>query len=146
MNFVVDANLSPRVAELLTAAGHDAVHVRDIGMLDASDGEVIDDANSTDQVVNSHDTDFGTLLVHRRLTRPSFNLMRSSDPIDVHDQADLIIADLGESTDDVQAGAIAVFARGRLSSSTSIATVIARCSRPGFVHRPAVGAVRSLLE
>ena len=86
MNFVVDANLSPRIAGLLTAAGHDAVHVRDIGMRDASDDEIIDYAIDTDRVVISHDTDFGTLLAHRRLNKPSFILMRSSDPIDVHDQ------------------------------------------------------------
>jgi len=52
----------------------------------------IDDAISTDRVVISDDTDFGTVLAHRRLTEPSFVLMRSSDPIDVHDQAGLITA------------------------------------------------------
>ena len=114
MNFVVDANLSPRIAGLLTAAGHDAVHVRDIGMRDASDDKIIDYAINTDRVVISHDTDFGTLLAHRRLTKPSFILVRSSDPIDVTDQAGLIIANLGALTDDLEAGAIAVFARGHL--------------------------------
>ena len=64
MNFVVDANLSPRIAGLLTAAGHDAVRVRDIGMRDASDDEIIDYAIDTDRVVISHDTDFGTLFAH----------------------------------------------------------------------------------
>jgi predicted nuclease of predicted toxin-antitoxin system len=42
VNFVVDANLSPRIARLLQAAGHDAVHVRDIGLRDASDDRIID--------------------------------------------------------------------------------------------------------
>jgi len=48
------------------------------------------------------------------LTKPSFIPMRSSDPIDVPDQADLIIANLGALADDLEAGGIAVFARGRL--------------------------------
>ena len=65
MNYVVDANLSPRLTELLRDAGHDAVHVRDIGLRTASDDEIIDYAISTDRIVISHDTDFGTLLAYR---------------------------------------------------------------------------------
>jgi predicted nuclease of predicted toxin-antitoxin system len=65
VNYVVDANLSPRPAELLRDAGHDAVHVRDIGLRTASDDEIIDYAISTDRIVVSHDTDFGTLLAYR---------------------------------------------------------------------------------
>ncbi len=51
MNYVVDANLSPRLAVLLRDAGHDAVHVRDIGLRTASDDEIIDYAISTDRIV-----------------------------------------------------------------------------------------------
>ncbi|MBW3668483.1 MAG: DUF5615 family PIN-like protein [Actinobacteria bacterium] len=40
VRFVIDANLSPVVAEGLRAGGHDAVHVADVGLLTASD-EVI---------------------------------------------------------------------------------------------------------
>jgi len=37
VRFVVDANLSPVMAEGLRTEGHDAVHVVDIGLLTASD-------------------------------------------------------------------------------------------------------------
>ncbi|HUS44307.1 MAG TPA: DUF5615 family PIN-like protein [Ilumatobacteraceae bacterium] len=114
MNYVVDANLSPRLAALLRDAGHDAVHVRDIGLRTASDDEIIDYAISTDRIVISHDTDFGTLLAYRELSKPSFILIRSSDPVDVDDQARLIVANLHAMSDDLETGAIAVFARGRL--------------------------------
>jgi predicted nuclease of predicted toxin-antitoxin system len=114
VNYVVDANLSPRLAALLRDAGHDAVHVRDIGLRTASDDEIIDYAISTDRIVISHDTDFGTLLAYRELSKPSFILIRSSDPVDVDDQARLIVANLDAMRDDLEAGAIAVFARGRL--------------------------------
>jgi predicted nuclease of predicted toxin-antitoxin system len=77
VRFLVDANLSPRVAELLNAAGHDAVAVRDAGLKDAPDGEILDHAGADDRVVVSHDTDFGTLLAMRQLTKPSFILIRS---------------------------------------------------------------------
>ncbi len=40
MRFVIDNALSPEVAELLTVAGHDAVHVRDLALESAAD-EVI---------------------------------------------------------------------------------------------------------
>ena len=114
MNYVVDANLSPRLAALLRDAGHDAVHVRDIGLRTASDDEIIDYAISTDRIVISHDTDFGTLLAYRELSKPSFILIRSSDPVGVDDQARLIVANLDAMSDDLETGAIAVFARGRL--------------------------------
>ncbi len=32
MRFLIDNNLSPVLADALKAAGHDAVHVRDLGM------------------------------------------------------------------------------------------------------------------
>jgi predicted nuclease of predicted toxin-antitoxin system len=114
VNYVVDANLSPRLAALLRDAGHDAVHVRDIGLRTASDDEIIDYAISTDRIVISHDTDFGTLLAYRELSKPSFILIRSSDPVDVDDQARLIVANLDAMSDDLETGAIAVFAHGRL--------------------------------
>jgi predicted nuclease of predicted toxin-antitoxin system len=114
VNYVVDANLSPRLAALLRDADHDAVHVRDIGLRTASDDEIIDYAISTDRIVISHDTDFGTLLAYRELSKPSFILIRSSDPVDVDDQARLIVANLDAMSDDLETGAIAVFARGRL--------------------------------
>ena len=37
MRFLLDNNLSPKLAELLRTAGHDVVHVRDIGMGSATD-------------------------------------------------------------------------------------------------------------
>jgi predicted nuclease of predicted toxin-antitoxin system len=62
VRFLVDANLSPRVAELLNAAGHDAIAVREVGLRDAPDNEILDHARADDRVVISHDTDFGSLL------------------------------------------------------------------------------------
>lgn len=106
--------MSPRVAELLRSNGHDATAVRDVGLLDASDDEILDCALETERIVISHDTDFGTLLAFRRLSKPSFILIRSSDSMTPDDHVGLIIANLAVIRDDLEAGAIDVFARGHL--------------------------------
>ena len=42
MRFLVDANLSPRVAEWLRAQGHDAAHVFEAGLNEAGDHRILD--------------------------------------------------------------------------------------------------------
>ncbi len=114
MKFIVDANVSPRLAVLLGEAGHDAVAVRDIGLGNASDDEILDFAIAQERVVISHDTDFGTLLAFRNLRRPSFILVRSSDPLTPDEHAELILSNLDAISTDLVTGAIVVFSRGRL--------------------------------
>ncbi len=114
MKFLVDANMSPRVAELLRSSGHDAVAVREIGLADASDDEILDLAAIENRIVISHDTDFGTLLAFRRLSKPSYILLRSSDSMTPDEHGALIIANLPVMREDLETGAIAVFARGHL--------------------------------
>lgn len=46
MRFLLDNNLSPKLAELLHAAGHDVVHVRDSGLGSATDSMVIEAARA----------------------------------------------------------------------------------------------------
>lgn len=114
MKFLIDANLSPRLAELLAAAGHDAIAVREIGLASASDDEILDRAAEEDRIVVSHDTDFGALLAFRRSSKPSFVLIRSSDPLTVDEQAELLIANVDAVAADLRSGAIVTFARGHL--------------------------------
>ena len=59
MRLLVDANLSPRVAERLTREGYEAAHVADIGMLAASDEAIMAHAARSGMVIISADTDFG---------------------------------------------------------------------------------------
>ncbi len=46
MKFLIDNNLSPLLADALKAAGHDAVHLRDLGMQAATDDVVLEHARA----------------------------------------------------------------------------------------------------
>jgi predicted nuclease of predicted toxin-antitoxin system len=60
--FLVDANLSPRVAEWLRNEGHDAVHVFDLGLSQAGDHQILQEAARGRQVLVTVDLDFGEIL------------------------------------------------------------------------------------
>ena len=75
MRFLVDANLSPRVAALLDSAGFESVHVGDVGLLTAADQVILEHAAANGLVIISADTDFGELLaVFARDSSPVGNL------------------------------------------------------------------------
>ena len=79
MKFLIDNALSPIIARGLLDAGHDAIHVRDIGMAAASDPEIFELAIKDNRILISADTDFGSLLAFRESAKPSFILFRQTD-------------------------------------------------------------------
>lgn len=79
MRFLIDNALSPRIAEGLNKAGHDAIHVREIGLASATDDEILSHAKKDRRVIVSADTDFGTLLALKNAPVPSLILFRRSD-------------------------------------------------------------------
>src|SRR6186997_1438478 len=66
MRFLIDNALSPALAPLLQQAGHDAIHVRDLGLQHADDEVIFERAAAEHRIVVSADADFGTLLAVRR--------------------------------------------------------------------------------
>jgi predicted nuclease of predicted toxin-antitoxin system len=62
MRFLVDANLSPRVATALSSEGFKSIHVGDVGLLTAADQAILDYVAASKLVIISADTDFGELL------------------------------------------------------------------------------------
>ena len=108
MKFLIDNALSPRVAEALRLAGHDATHVRDHGMAAAPDEDVLALAASEDRILVSADTDFGTLLALRAEAKPSVILFRRAEQRRPDEQATLLLRNLPAICDALERGCIAV--------------------------------------
>lgn len=70
MKFLIDQNRSPRLAELLRADGHDAVHTLELGLERIPDDELLALAASEARIIVSGDTDFGALLALRDRRTP----------------------------------------------------------------------------
>lgn len=108
-DFLIDECLRPLVADGLRVAGHDAIHV---GLLGATDEQVMSLAAEHSRVVVSADTDFGELLARDRLGLPSVILLRRNH--DPADQVRTILDALVDVADDLLAGAIVVIVEDRL--------------------------------
>lgn len=114
MRFLVDQCLSPEIAVALANAGHDVVHVRELGMQRAGDPEVLARARRDDRVLISADTDFGTLLARTAAQRPSVVIFRRSSDRRPTAQAGLLLANLPAITEALDAGSVVVLEETRL--------------------------------
>jgi predicted nuclease of predicted toxin-antitoxin system len=114
LRFLVDANLSRGLAELLADAGHDATHVRDYGLQAAPDEEVLARARDEGRVLVSADTDFGALLVREGASGPSVILFRREGDRRAGRQAMLILNNLASIGAALDTGSVVVFAQERI--------------------------------
>ncbi|MGI5190079.1 DUF5615 family PIN-like protein [Promicromonospora sp. CA-289599] len=108
MRLLLDNNLSVRLVELLSTAGHEVQHVRDLGLAAATDAVVLDAAATAGQVLVSADSDFGALLAAGNRSGPSFVLLRRTNGRRAEELAQLLVANLPVIAKDLEAGAIAV--------------------------------------
>jgi len=114
MRFLIDNALSPQLAAKLGAMGHDAIHVRDIGIASSSDEVIFLRAAGEGRILVSADTDFGTLLALRRGVAPSVILLRRRTDRRPARQAAILLANLSNLADSLQQGCIAVIEESRV--------------------------------
>jgi len=114
MRFLVDNAPSPQVAEALCQTGHDALHVRDVGLARAHDAEIMALAVRVDRVLLSADSDFSALLALRNETKPSFVLFRGPTHRRPAQQVLLLLNALPHIESDLHRGAVVVIAPDRI--------------------------------
>ncbi|MDQ6727832.1 MAG: DUF5615 family PIN-like protein [Actinomycetota bacterium] len=114
MKFLLDEGLSPRVLDLLHAAGHDIVHVRDVGLQSAPDPVVLATALEQGRVLMTLDTDFGALLALSGARQPSVVLFRGEVTRRPEGQAALLLANLDQVAGDLNDGAAVVIGDDRV--------------------------------
>jgi predicted nuclease of predicted toxin-antitoxin system len=114
LRFLVDNALSAVLAEKLIGAGHDARHVRDLGMQAATDEEIFDLAAGEGRIIVSADTDFGTILALRRTAEPSVVIFRRTSGRRPSEQAMLPLEQLPRVVDALERGSVVVIEEDRL--------------------------------
>lgn len=114
MRLLVDNALSPGLAVALGGHGHDAIHVRDVGLAHATDAEIFTFAAEQDRAILSADTDFGTLLALRGERAPSVVLWRRQSPRGAVEQAAVLIGVLAAVESELSEGAIVVVEAARI--------------------------------
>ena len=76
MKFLLDVGISPQLGRLLEQDGPMYRYVPDYYSAKSDDAEILMFAAENDEVVLTHDTDFGTLLAFSGLSKPSVVLFR----------------------------------------------------------------------
>jgi predicted nuclease of predicted toxin-antitoxin system len=113
LRFLVDNALSPKLAEGLRQAGHDAVHLREIGRQSAPDSEVLARAVEEDRIVISSDMDFGDSIATRELMRPSVILFRRVERR-TNSRLALLLKNLAAIRVDLERGSIVILESSRI--------------------------------
>jgi predicted nuclease of predicted toxin-antitoxin system len=114
VRFLLDQNLSTRLAEVLADAGHDVVHTSQLGLSSANDLTVLERAAAEHRILVSADTDFAVLLAQAHRRHPSLILFRRDRPRRPQAQATLILGHLGRLAADLEAGAVVVLEEARV--------------------------------
>ena len=108
MKFILDANLSPRLSAELNAAGCNTQHVAELGLLRASDIEIVNFAKK------------------RRLRKPSIITVRQVERLNVAELFELLISAINTNHSLLRRGGIVVVEPGSIRLRTLPLTENAR--------------------
>jgi predicted nuclease of predicted toxin-antitoxin system len=115
MRFLLDENVSYRVTPHLKAAGHDAVHVSEIGLTSTDDSVILVRARDEERVIVTGDHDFVQMLFASGDMRPSLVLVREVETLTSAELAALLRAALSAELEEaLTAGAVAVLTPDRV--------------------------------
>lgn len=112
LRLLLDNMLSPWLAEHLSLAGHDAVHVRELGMSLATDSAILAPARDDGRTIISADSDFSSLLAFHRWEKPCLLLLRDI-PRAREEILALRLDNLPTVAEAIEQGSIVTFKRGR---------------------------------
>ena len=113
INLLLDQGLPRGASALLREAGHDTVHVADIGMATASDGDILEKARSEDRAVVTLDADFHALVAVSGASSPSVIRLRV-EGLRGEKLVSLLLLAIGECGEDLEAGALVTVQERRL--------------------------------
>lgn len=71
MRFVVDAQLPPAPARMLSTLGHSAVHVSEVGLAASGDRDIWNHALQEDAAIVTKDEDFAVLSLNAAANEPA---------------------------------------------------------------------------
>ncbi len=114
MRFLIDNALSPQVSRALVGAGHDSVHVRELGCQADSDARIFARAGDERRILVSADTDFAALLAAQSTVAPSLILFRHGVEHRPARQVEILLANLDALAEDLAAGALVTIEPTRL--------------------------------
>ncbi len=97
----------------MCAAGHDCVHVYDLGLNGQPDEQIMATADADDRILISADTDFGELLANAPVLAPSVILLRRTDKT-AESVAAVLLANLDQVAEELTAGALVVISDTRI--------------------------------
>jgi len=76
MKFLLDVHLGRSLSDLLEQDGHSCRLVTDIMDERSSDQTILNEARENEEVILTHDLDFGTLLAFSKTAKPSVIIFR----------------------------------------------------------------------
>lgn len=76
MRFLLNMNIPREVGRRLAAGGHECRHAGDIGLARSSDPAILETAQASDEVILTHDLDYGHLLAFSGQAAPSVIILR----------------------------------------------------------------------